>query len=115
MSLGTRLVRLRLLRLHDPLARKKMDPSPKPPATLLPKAARELFRENRYHGVTRGLCMGYLQANLVVLPNELADDFEEFCRRNYGPLPLLYRSQPGEVGAPPLAQDSDVRCVRVRI
>lgn len=52
---------------------------------------------------------GYQQANVVVLPHHLADDFEAFCRRNPGPLPLLYRSKPGETACPPLAQHADIR------
>ena len=84
-------------------------PPPENAATLLPSEARALFRLNRYYGATTGFCRGYLQANVVVFPEPLADDFEEFCRRNRAPLPLLYRSKPGEVGAPPLAEDSDIR------
>lgn len=87
----------------------KFPPPPENAATLLPSEARALFRLNRYYGATTGFCRGYLQANVVVFPEPLADDFEEFCRRNRAPLPLLYRSKPGEVGAPPLAEDSDIR------
>ncbi|XP_041827373.1 D-glutamate cyclase, mitochondrial isoform X2 [Melanotaenia boesemani] len=52
---------------------------------------------------------GYQQANVVILPNQLADDFEAFCRRNPAPLPLLYRSQSGETSCPPLAEQADIR------
>uniref|UniRef100_UPI0037E8E360 D-glutamate cyclase, mitochondrial-like n=1 Tax=Semicossyphus pulcher TaxID=241346 RepID=UPI0037E8E360 len=52
---------------------------------------------------------GYQQANVVILPNHLADDFEDFCRKNPAPLPLLYRSQPGETSCPPLAKHADIR------
>ncbi|KAJ8341861.1 hypothetical protein SKAU_G00341520 [Synaphobranchus kaupii] len=52
---------------------------------------------------------GYQQANVVILHKSLADDFEAFCCTNSGPLPLLYRSQPGEWACPPLAEDSDIR------
>ncbi len=91
----------------DPKA--KYPAAPKNAATLSPQAARELFRENRYHSSTTGFCSGYLQANVVVFPKELADDFEEFCRKNFGPLPLLYRSKSGEVEAPLLAMESVIR------
>ena len=87
----------------------KFLPPPENAATLRPSEARAVFRENRYYGSTTGFCRGYLQANVVVFPEQLADEFEEFCRRNRAPLPLLYRSKPGEVGAPPLAEDSDIR------
>ncbi|XP_031177248.1 D-glutamate cyclase, mitochondrial isoform X2 [Sander lucioperca] len=52
---------------------------------------------------------GYQQANVVILPNHLANDFEAFCRKNPAPLPLLYRSQSGETACPPLARHADIR------
>ncbi|KAM4723804.1 D-glutamate cyclase, mitochondrial isoform 2-T2 [Anableps anableps] len=52
---------------------------------------------------------GYQQANVVVLPSRLADDFEGFCLRNPAPLPLLYRSQSGETTCEPLAKNADIR------
>ncbi|XP_044231416.1 D-glutamate cyclase, mitochondrial isoform X2 [Thunnus albacares] len=52
---------------------------------------------------------GYQQANVVILPNHLANDFEAFCRSNPAPLPLLYRSQSGETSCPPLAKLADIR------
>uniref|UniRef100_A0AAQ5YJZ9 D-glutamate cyclase-like C-terminal domain-containing protein n=1 Tax=Amphiprion ocellaris TaxID=80972 RepID=A0AAQ5YJZ9_AMPOC len=60
-------------------------------------------KESRLHGSER-----YQQANVVVLPNHLADDFEAFCRSNPAPLPLLYRSQSGETSCPPLAKHADI-------
>ncbi|KAM9842013.1 D-glutamate cyclase, mitochondrial isoform 2-T3 [Aulostomus maculatus] len=52
---------------------------------------------------------GYQQANVILLPNHLADNFEAFCRSNPAPLPLLYRSQSGETSCPPLARHADIR------
>ncbi|XP_037341837.2 D-glutamate cyclase, mitochondrial isoform X4 [Pungitius pungitius] len=52
---------------------------------------------------------GYQQANVVILPNHLAKDFEEFCRRNPAPLPLLYHSRSGETSCTPLARNADIR------
>uniref|UniRef100_A0A8C7WQX4 D-glutamate cyclase n=1 Tax=Oryzias sinensis TaxID=183150 RepID=A0A8C7WQX4_9TELE len=52
---------------------------------------------------------GFQQANLLILPSRLANDFEDFCHRNPAPLPLLYRSKPGETSCPPLAGGADVR------
>ena len=79
------------------------------PSSLHPSEARELFRRNLHSGTTAGFCAGYIQTNLAVLPEHLSDDFEEFCRRNRAPFPLIYRSKPGEVAAPPVAKNSDVR------
>lgn len=52
---------------------------------------------------------GYQQASVVVLPSRLANDFEAFCRSNATPLPLLYRSQPGETSCPSLTRHADIR------
>ena len=75
-----------------------------------PLAIRMACREGSWQDATTGMAPGFLQANLAVLPQSLADDFAKFCALNYGPLPLLYKSAPGETGAPLLAEDSDVRC-----
>ncbi|CAI9610104.1 unnamed protein product [Staurois parvus] len=78
--------------------------------TLLPATARSLIRHNKI-GIrnTSGMSAGYNQANVVILHRSLADDFEKFCRANSGPLPLLYRSAPGEWKCPPLSTESDIR------
>lgn len=82
---------------------------PPNPDKLSPREAREVIRRNGYYGPTSGFCKGYNQTNIAVLPSNLANEFREFCRRNSGPLPLLYCSQPGDLGAPPLASGSDIR------
>ena len=89
----------------------KFLPRPEGSGAFTPAEARALFRRNGYYGNTSGFCHGYTQANLLVLPESLAEDFEEFCRRNSGPAPLLYKSKAGECSAPVLARDSDVKCV----
>ncbi|XP_075700467.1 D-glutamate cyclase, mitochondrial isoform X2 [Rhinoderma darwinii] len=78
--------------------------------SLIPAAVRGLIRQNRIHvRNTSGMSAGYNQANVVILHKSLADDFEKFCQANSGPLPLLYRSGPGERKCPPLSGDSDIR------
>ena len=52
--------------------------------------------------------MGYLQANLAILPSALADDFGRFCELNKAPCPLLYRGGIGELSAGILAPNSVV-------
>ncbi|XP_019849312.1 PREDICTED: UPF0317 protein C14orf159, mitochondrial-like [Amphimedon queenslandica] len=84
-------------------------PAPENASSLSPSEARDIFRVNKYYGTTAGFCMDYVQANLVVVPSSLADELKEFCARNSAALPVLYVSQTGETGAPPLAKDSDVR------
>ncbi|XP_062379639.1 D-glutamate cyclase, mitochondrial isoform X1 [Sardina pilchardus] len=78
--------------------------------SLTPAALRNIIRE-RIHPLenTSGIAAGFLQANVVILHKNLADDFEAFCRANGSPLPLLYRSQTGEWGCPPLAANADIR------
>ena len=87
----------------------KYIPRPDNAATMSPSDARALFRRNGYNGPNNGFCVGYPMTNVVAFPKELADDFEKLCKKNSGPLPLIYRSKAGEVGAPPLATDSNVR------
>ena len=43
---------------------------------------RDACRAGTFFGQTSGLASGFAQANLVVLPAEVAGDFHEFCRRN---------------------------------
>lgn len=79
-----------------------------------PEEARRQFSDDlsimQFMNSSSGVCAGYLQANVIILPSCLADDFTEFCRLNSAPCPLLYRSKVGEVGAPPLTPtNSDIR------
>ena len=58
---------------------------------------------------TPGLALGYVQANLVVVPRELAFDFLLFCQRNPKPCPVLDVTEPG-CGEPRLVgPGADVR------
>ncbi|KAI3367993.1 hypothetical protein L3Q82_026816 [Scortum barcoo] len=78
--------------------------------SLRPAELRLLIRqEDPRIKTTTGLANGYQQANVVILPNHLAADFEALCRRNPAPLPLLYRSQSGETSCPVLAKNADIR------
>ena len=45
-----------------------------------PKYIRKEIRESRILGNTSGLCPGYVQGNLVIIPQEYANDFEQFER-----------------------------------
>jgi uncharacterized protein YcsI (UPF0317 family) len=50
---------------------------------------RRRARSGELMGPTPGLAFGYLQANLAIVPRDLAFDFLMFCRRNPRPCPLL--------------------------
>jgi uncharacterized protein YcsI (UPF0317 family) len=54
-----------------------------------PQEVRALIRQGQLPGPTAGLSPGYAQANIVVLPQDLAFDFFLFCQRNPGPCPIL--------------------------
>jgi uncharacterized protein YcsI (UPF0317 family) len=78
---------------------------------------REMVRRREHTGPTAGLAMGYVQANLVVLPRELAFDFLLFCQRNPKPCPVLDVTEPcspvPSVCAPGADLRTDVPCYRV--
>lgn len=62
---------------------------------LAPRQLRESFRAQEWSGSTGGLATRYLQANLVVIEAERADEFREFCLQNPQPCPLVDVSEPG--------------------
>ena len=74
---------------------------------LDPAAFRAACRDGRFAGTTSGVCPGFAQANLLVLPRSLADDFRSFCGRNPRPCPLLGVSDHPVLG--PLAPGADLR------
>jgi uncharacterized protein YcsI (UPF0317 family) len=54
-----------------------------------PAEVRAKIRRGEITGPTTGMCSGYAQGNLVVLPKALAWDFLLFCQRNPKSCPLL--------------------------
>lgn len=67
------------------------------------------IRSGEYLGHTAGLGLGYLQANLVILPEEYALDFFRFCQRNPKPCPLVGVSDTGNPYMSTLGGDIDIR------
>lgn len=57
---------------------------------------RARIRSGAYRGQTAGLAKGKLQANLVILPLDLARDFQRFCTLNAQPCPLVGMTAPGD-------------------
>jgi uncharacterized protein YcsI (UPF0317 family) len=80
---------------------------PETPPTGL--AARHAIRRKQHTANTAGLAPGFVQANLAILPNALAQDFLQFCRRNPKPCPLIGVSAPGDWRIPELGEDLDIR------
>ena len=60
-------------------------------------------------GPTPGLALGYVQANLVVVPRDLAFDFLLFCQRNPKPCPMLDVTEPGSPEPKLVACGADLR------
>ena len=85
--------------------------------TASPLAVRHGARAQRITGQTAGLAPGFVQANLVVLPADVAEEFLRFCQRNPKPCPLIAVSEPGDPHIPTLGDDLDLRtdlpCYRV--
>src|SRR6266436_1520747 len=70
---------------------------------------RRLARAGELTGPTAGLALGFVQANLVVVPKELAFDFLLFCQRNPKPCPLLDVTEPGDPEPRLAAPGADLR------
>ncbi|WP_139651173.1 putative hydro-lyase [Raoultibacter phocaeensis] len=76
--------------------------------TATPVEARRLIRTGTFAAPTSGLCPGYAQANLIVLPKEQAYDFLLFAQRNPKPCPLLEVTETGAREATICASDCDI-------
>src|SRR5712691_1935834 len=70
---------------------------------------RSRIRAGDFSGPTAGLAPGNVQANLVILPSELAHDFLRFAQANPKPCPVLAVSEPGNPSLPNLGEDLDIR------
>jgi uncharacterized protein YcsI (UPF0317 family) len=55
------------------------------------------------------MALGYVQANLVLVPRDLAFDFLLFCQRNPKPCPLLDVTEPGSPEPALVARGADLR------
>jgi uncharacterized protein YcsI (UPF0317 family) len=66
-------------------------------------------RRGEWTGQTSGLAAGFAQANLVILPRELAYDFLLFCQRNPKPCPLLDVTDAGSPVPTAIAPRADLR------
>ena len=64
-------------------------------SSLHPKEFRQLVKNGTYTSLTCGQCSGYVQANLVILPQKYAEDFRKFAERNPKSIPLLEVTAPG--------------------
>src|SRR5438552_6224888 len=74
-----------------------------------PREIRQDIRTGKLSGITAGLGQNYVQANLAVLPRDLAFDFLLFCQRNPKPCPLIEVTEPGKFEPHRTAPGADLR------
>ncbi len=80
------------------------------PASIAPaEQARQAIRRGEWTGHTSGLAEGYVQGNVVILPQAQADHFLRYCQRNPKPCPVLAVSEPGQASLPTLGAGIDIR------
>lgn len=70
---------------------------------------RARIRSGEHAAPTGGLAPGYVQTNLVILPEEYALDFLKFCVRNPKPCPVLEVTDVGSPVPPSMAPETDLR------
>ena len=75
---------------------------------MKPSEFRQIVREGGHTGPTAGICPGYAQANLVILPRELAYDFLLFAQRNPKSCPILEVSDTGSRYLKEIAPGADI-------
>lgn len=70
---------------------------------------RNLIRAGQYRQPTSGAAPDFVQANVAILPREVAFEFLLFCQRNPKPCPVIEVIEPGQVEAKISAPGSDIR------
>ncbi len=82
------------------------------PTTGIPATgaeARAHFRRNDLVQPTGGMAPSYVQANLAILPRDMAFDFLVFCQRNPKPCPVIEVIEAGHVEPVQTAPGADIR------
>ena len=77
-------------------------------ANMKPQEVKDLIRSGEIDYQTSGMCNGYAQANLCILPKEYAFDFLLFCMRNPKPCPILEVGDVGSREIKTMAQYGDI-------
>ncbi len=70
---------------------------------------RARIRAGEHTGPTGGLAPGFVQTNLVILPEPYAFDFLKFCVRNPKPCPVLEVTDAGSPTPEVMAPEADLR------
>lgn len=80
------------------------------PKAFLARDFRQQVRSGDFQGPTNGVCPGFLQCNLVVLPQgQVAFDFLLFCQRNPKSCPLIEVCDVGSPYPSGVAPGADLR------
>ncbi|MGB0575495.1 MAG: putative hydro-lyase [Alphaproteobacteria bacterium] len=77
--------------------------------TLSPARLRSACRDGRFDGPTSGHASGHVQANMVILPSDYAEEFQQFCENNPQPCPVLEVLPSGSFEPRKIAPQADVR------
>lgn len=77
-------------------------------SAMHPQEVKKLIREGKIDFQTSGMCAGYAQANLCILPKDYAFDFLLFCMRNPKPCPILEVGDVGSREFKAMAREGDV-------
>ncbi|MBY6053408.1 putative hydro-lyase [Cytobacillus firmus] len=80
-----------------------------PPSLLKPDEARKLIRSKEWDKPTAGMANGYIQANLAILPKDLAFEFLLFSQRNPKSCPIIDVTEPGSPVPMLSAPNADIR------
>lgn len=75
---------------------------------MSPASVRQLIREGKITHQTSGMCDGYAQGNLLILPKEHAYDFLLFTQRNPKSCPILEVGDVGSRELKKMAKDADI-------
>jgi len=73
------------------------------------REVREAIRSGAWTGITQGLAIGYVQANLAIVPEAYAFEMMRFCHRNPKPCPLIDVTEPGDPEPREAAPGGDIR------
>ncbi|MCD8916297.1 MULTISPECIES: putative hydro-lyase [Staphylococcus] len=73
-----------------------------------PKEIRDAIAKGEITGHTSGMAKGYIQANVVILPEKYAYDFLKFCFKNPKTCPLLDVSEVGEKHFTKYGREADI-------
>jgi uncharacterized protein YcsI (UPF0317 family) len=78
-------------------------------ANLSPSVAARHACRSGMASTTAGVANGFVQGNLVILPEKLAGSFHRFCQLNPKPCPIIGMSDAGDPRIPALGIDLDIR------